>query len=163
MIVTCEACFTSFNLNDELIKVSGTKVRCSKCQKVFKVFPYDPEEKSEPSNSETSDIAAKYSLSPPLFETSALAESGDGHKHASFLSPESPVLPEDFKDIIEFDFSDLDKLLQEDGNVKPENALADLKRTYLQRPRFHLVTLRNHSIFQRHPTHCLNPTFLTSP
>ena len=134
MIVTCEACFTSFNLNDELIKVSGTKVRCSKCQKVFKVFPYDPEEKSEPSSSETSDIASKYSLSPPLFETSAFTESGDGLKHASFLSPESPVLPEDFKDIIEFDFSDLDKLLQEDGNVKPENALADPQEDLFSAP-----------------------------
>ena len=44
MIVTCEACFTSFNVNDELIKASGPKVRCSKCHKVFKVYPPIPED-----------------------------------------------------------------------------------------------------------------------
>ena len=39
MIVTCEECSTSFSLNDEAIKPSGSKVRCSKCRNVFKVYP----------------------------------------------------------------------------------------------------------------------------
>ena len=39
MIVTCEECGTRFNLNDNMVKPSGSKVRCSKCSRVFKVYP----------------------------------------------------------------------------------------------------------------------------
>ncbi len=124
MIVTCEACFTSFNLNDELIKPSGTKVQCSKCHKVFKVHPFDPEESSSPPRSELSDKFSDLSLSPPLFEFPALDEPGLGPREHS---PGTFSLPEDFKDIAEFDFSELDKLLQEDGKDKPENAFSSLE------------------------------------
>lgn len=39
MIITCKKCSTSFNLNEELIKETGTKVRCSKCHYVFQAYP----------------------------------------------------------------------------------------------------------------------------
>jgi pilus assembly protein FimV len=39
MIITCDACSTSFNLDDKMIKSSGSKVRCSVCANVFTVFP----------------------------------------------------------------------------------------------------------------------------
>lgn len=39
MIVTCKECGTDFNLNEELIKQTGSKVRCFKCKKVFVVYP----------------------------------------------------------------------------------------------------------------------------
>ena len=39
MIITCEACNTSFNLDDKMIKPSGTKVRCSICANIFTAFP----------------------------------------------------------------------------------------------------------------------------
>ena len=39
MIITCEECDTSFNLEDSRLKPSGSKVRCSKCQRIFMVYP----------------------------------------------------------------------------------------------------------------------------
>ncbi len=38
MIITCENCKEKFSLNDDLIKESGSKVRCSKCKHVFTVY-----------------------------------------------------------------------------------------------------------------------------
>jgi pilus assembly protein FimV len=35
MIITCEACNTSFNLDDKMLKATGSKVRCSVCSRVF--------------------------------------------------------------------------------------------------------------------------------
>ncbi len=39
MIVTCNECESSFNVDDGLIKDGGSKVRCSKCSSVFVVHP----------------------------------------------------------------------------------------------------------------------------
>jgi len=39
MIITCEECNSSFNVNESLIKESGSKVRCSKCDSVFVAYP----------------------------------------------------------------------------------------------------------------------------
>ena len=39
MIVTCNECESSFNVDDVLIKDGGSKVRCSKCSSVFVVHP----------------------------------------------------------------------------------------------------------------------------
>ena len=46
MIVTCNDCDSSFNVNDSLIKADGSKVRCSKCSSVFVVYPEAPESES---------------------------------------------------------------------------------------------------------------------
>jgi predicted Zn finger-like uncharacterized protein len=40
MIVTCNECDSSFNVDDSLIKDDGSKVRCSKCSSVFIVQNY---------------------------------------------------------------------------------------------------------------------------
>ncbi len=42
MIVTCESCDRSFNLDERLVKTAGSKVRCSKCRHVFVVHPPEP-------------------------------------------------------------------------------------------------------------------------
>ena len=39
MVITCEKCNTSFNLDDSLVNESGTKVRCSMCKHIFTAFP----------------------------------------------------------------------------------------------------------------------------
>ena len=46
MIITCEQCHSKFRLDDERIKETGSKVRCSKCKHVFSVFltPVEPTE-----------------------------------------------------------------------------------------------------------------------
>ena len=39
MIITCEVCNTSFNLDEKRLKPTGSKVRCSVCTHVFSAFP----------------------------------------------------------------------------------------------------------------------------
>ncbi len=39
MIITCEACNTRYDVNEDLIKPQGTKMRCSACGKVFTAYP----------------------------------------------------------------------------------------------------------------------------
>lgn len=39
MIVTCQKCHARFNLDDGLVKETGSKVRCSKCKFIFHVYP----------------------------------------------------------------------------------------------------------------------------
>lgn len=39
MIITCEECDTSFNLDQKFVKPSGSKVRCSQCRHVFVAYP----------------------------------------------------------------------------------------------------------------------------
>ena len=39
MIITCDECNSSFSVGDNLIKESGSKVRCSKCDAVFVAYP----------------------------------------------------------------------------------------------------------------------------
>ncbi len=44
MIITCQECNSSFNVDDGLIKETGTKVRCSKCENIFVAYPHSPED-----------------------------------------------------------------------------------------------------------------------
>lgn len=44
MIVKCEKCEISFQLDESRIKAKGTKVRCSRCRYEFKVYPPEKEE-----------------------------------------------------------------------------------------------------------------------
>ena len=39
MIVTCPECATKYNLPDDKISPSGSRVRCTKCTHVFTVTP----------------------------------------------------------------------------------------------------------------------------
>ena len=48
MVVTCENCKTRFNLDENLVKESGSKVRCSKCHHIFIFYKSVPVEEPEP-------------------------------------------------------------------------------------------------------------------
>ena len=39
MIITCNKCDTRFNIDESLLKQTGSKVRCSKCKNVFLAYP----------------------------------------------------------------------------------------------------------------------------
>jgi predicted Zn finger-like uncharacterized protein len=39
MIITCQKCSTSYNLDETLLKPEGTKVRCTLCKYIFKAYP----------------------------------------------------------------------------------------------------------------------------
>jgi pilus assembly protein FimV len=114
MIVICEACFTSFNVNDELIKPSGSKVKCSKCHKVFRAYPLVPEDITPPEPTDLSDIT-------PLDETVVR------QKAAVDYSLDDPVSSVDFTNITEFDFSELDILLKEEDKDKSEIPFSSLQ------------------------------------
>ncbi len=60
MIITCESCSTSFNLDESLLKPAGSKVRCSNCKTVFMAYP--------PSSS-------------PSSLTGNREDTGGGHRH----------------------------------------------------------------------------------
>ena len=49
MIITCQECNSSFKLDENLLKPTGSKVRCSKCHKVFVAYPQMPPEEPETS------------------------------------------------------------------------------------------------------------------
>ena len=101
MIITCEACNTSFNLDDKMLKATGSKVRCSVCANVFTAFPQQapapepPAEAVEPDAApETQpgpepDLAAASALASAKPDTPAAADTADGH------TPETEVLAED--------------------------------------------------------------------
>ena len=101
MIITCEACNTSFNLDDKMLKATGSKVRCSVCANVFTAFPQQapapgppaeevetdaaPETKPGPEP----DLAAASALASAEPDTPAAADTVDAH------TPETEVLAED--------------------------------------------------------------------
>ena len=57
MLVTCENCNTSFNLDESLVKSAGSKVRCSRCKHIFVIYPPEPAE-DELSDAVGQDIEA---------------------------------------------------------------------------------------------------------
>ena len=44
MFITCKNCDTTFQLDEQLLKPGGSKVRCSQCRNVFVAHPPEPEE-----------------------------------------------------------------------------------------------------------------------
>ncbi|HUV60497.1 MAG TPA: DUF3426 domain-containing protein [Desulfatiglandales bacterium] len=54
MIIECERCHTKFNLDEGLLKESGSKVRCSICKHIFTAFP--PKEEPEVEGFKTEEI-----------------------------------------------------------------------------------------------------------
>ena len=65
MVVTCENCNTGFYLDENLIKESGSKVRCSKCRHIFAAYKPVPVEEPGPGPEleETPEDALDFDLS----------------------------------------------------------------------------------------------------
>ena len=55
MIIECEKCHAKFNLDESLLKETGSKVRCSSCKHVFTVFP--PEEELQIEEAPADELA----------------------------------------------------------------------------------------------------------
>ncbi|MFO7839027.1 MAG: DUF3426 domain-containing protein [Desulfosalsimonadaceae bacterium] len=56
MIITCEACGTSFRLQTSRVKETGSKVRCSKCRHVFVVYPPQAAAEADPLEAEGGSV-----------------------------------------------------------------------------------------------------------
>ena len=97
MIITCSKCKTSFNLNEKILKPSGSKVRCSKCKNVFIAYPPESVEAPEAPSQEESQIAG--------FDVDT--DAGDNLKD----NQENDARPDDL------DFSDDENFFETDGNA----------------------------------------------
>ncbi len=72
MIITCEKCSTSFNLDDSIVKQDGTKVRCSQCKHIFMAYPPQAEDPI-PAPGIVPDVTPEIDVTPdqdpdPFFE-----------------------------------------------------------------------------------------------
>ena len=71
MIIECEKCKSKFNIDENLLKEKGSKVRCSRCQNTFTAYPPEPAPVEEPTPDEVlgEDPEETVALdSPPVFE-----------------------------------------------------------------------------------------------
>jgi predicted Zn finger-like uncharacterized protein len=75
MIINCENCDAKFSLDENLIKASGSKVRCSKCQHIFTAYKPTPTAESPPT---------------PSFEEKSAEPSAEGVEESLFLEEEEP-------------------------------------------------------------------------
>lgn len=62
MIVPCESCQSTFRLDSNLAKPTGTRVKCSKCGKIFKVYPPQSSERRKHPRIKTSNLISYYSF-----------------------------------------------------------------------------------------------------
>ncbi len=125
MIITCAQCDTSFNLDDNLVKATGSKVRCSNCQNIFVAYP-------EASATVLSDVDEPPAQDVQLEKEPAPAEitpPEDTLQEAHEI--ESGVLEEDretehletemeTEQVEGLEFLDIDKMLITDGESRPE-------------------------------------------
>ena len=123
MIITCKACNTSFNLDDKMLKPTGSKVRCSVCAKIFTAFP-QPVPASEPEAlPDEPEPVAPVDSEPDLSEAAATVaaepEKIPAADTAEAPAPETDVLEEDAGDLFA-EGSDLDFALDDE----PEDAVA---------------------------------------
>jgi len=136
MIITCEECRTSFNLDEKLLKPTGSKVRCSKCGDVFITFPPPPEAVAPPE----AEPVAPAVPAPPVaerpeataledFETPAAEEADDmdlgldlepDEEDLATAASEESELPVD-----ELDLSDLG--LDEDTEDEPSAEVSEVE------------------------------------
>ena len=58
MIITCNECDTRFNIDESLLKQTGSKVRCSKCKNVFLAYPSSLSEELDKSSEVETELEA---------------------------------------------------------------------------------------------------------
>jgi predicted Zn finger-like uncharacterized protein len=74
MIIPCDSCQSTFLLDSNLVKPTGTKVRCSKCREVFRVSPPEPIDRRKHPRVKTSNLISYFSFD----ETGKLISHGLG-------------------------------------------------------------------------------------
>ncbi len=111
MIINCEKCASKFNLDDNLIKESGSKVRCSVCRNVFTVYPRIAEDAdSDTAHEETVDL-----------------DSSLGFEEESLPNEPAPKNTDDFDKVFE------DALNEEEEIIEEEKAVAGAEPVSIKR------------------------------
>jgi predicted Zn finger-like uncharacterized protein len=99
MIITCKECNANFKLDESLLKPTGSKVRCSKCNEIFVAYP--------PKISEDIETPVEMVLD---VEDQKVTEDLDADKKET-------------TDPDELDFSDMDKLIDDEEAPESEDIL----------------------------------------
>ncbi len=97
MIITCKECNANFKLDESLLKPTGSKVRCSKCNEIFVAYPPKISEEAEAPVEMVLDI-----------EDQQVTEELEADKKEK-------------TDPDELDFSDIDKLVDEEESSESED------------------------------------------
>ncbi|MBU2521932.1 MAG: zinc-ribbon domain-containing protein, partial [Proteobacteria bacterium] len=103
MIVTCNECNTHFNVDEHLLKQTGSKVRCSKCKNVFSAYP-----------SSLSEEPDKASEVTPETEVEAVVSDEESESGEQYKVEEADMAPQ------EIDLSDIDNSLEIDEDLNAE-------------------------------------------
>ena len=76
MILACESCNTRFNLDERLLKPSGSKVRCSRCKHVFVAYPEaaSPEAPSAPPSRDAVDAPEEGPVSEEIAQARGVSD-----------------------------------------------------------------------------------------
>ena len=104
MIITCEACNTSFNLDEKMLKPEGSKVRCSVCSAVFTAYP---KQVSPPENHDDRET-----MDPESVDSKSSVVDGD--------SVENPVVNRTVSEQVDPDLSFDEELNVEDSGEETE-------------------------------------------
>ena len=143
MIITCQECNSSFNLDESLLKPTGSKVRCSKCHKVFTAYPQTPPEEPETPAEilsdiedvpETKDVPGPDELDLSDMDKLFAEEKDSGIENLDLdleldFEPETDTATEDIgaeEKSDELDLSDMDKFFAEEKDSEIEDLDLDL-------------------------------------
>ncbi|MBW2170748.1 MAG: zinc-ribbon domain-containing protein [Deltaproteobacteria bacterium] len=133
MIVTCEKCDTSFELDDGLIKESGSEVKCSECENVFMVYkpdaPGEPEAVTESKEEPVDSPSTEEDLAGDIFDADDLGledESEESIPEFEEAAAEEP--PEAPKETAEeeLDFGEISDAIEEPAEEEPVEEDFDL-------------------------------------
>jgi predicted Zn finger-like uncharacterized protein len=123
MIINCEKCESKFNLDENLIKETGSKVRCSVCKSIFTVFPRRPEEgDANTEHEETVDLDSSLG-----FEEESLSS-----------NKPDPSTTDDFDKVFENALNEEEDITEEEQEPSPQPASIKRKTA---RPRLILIIL----------------------
>jgi predicted Zn finger-like uncharacterized protein len=107
MIIPCENCNVRFNLDENLIKESGSKVRCSKCQHIFVAYKPASAEEDRP----VPDVAEESAEQPDVW-----AEQPPSSGETDDSEEQGPEVPEALSDEpLDFDLFESEQDQDEEG------------------------------------------------
>jgi len=132
MILTCQKCSTSFNLDEMLLKKTGSKVRCSLCQNIWVAFPPETslEDLPEPADSDMGLGAAAAAATGAAVGAFAADAADDAD-----LPAETPPELKFFADgDIDEDKSDDDELVTDEINLDELDQLLSEEGDAMARP-----------------------------
>ncbi|MEE9567605.1 MAG: zinc-ribbon domain-containing protein, partial [Desulfobacteria bacterium] len=134
MIVTCEKCNTSFDLDDDMIQESGSEVKCSECEHVFTAYKPAPVEEPEPSpelEGDAADFPLAEELAEEEFDIEALdleeetEAEGPAETEVAAAAGETPKpVEEAAEEELDFEAIGLEEETEAEGPVETEEEAA---------------------------------------